>query len=689
MQDLVSATDPAGHSHSYLVDGFHHVTQHNDPAGKSTLYRYDANGALTKITDPRSKGTIYTRNGFGDVVSLVSPDTGTTTFSYDSAGNVLTRKDAKGQTLTYHYDALNRLTDVSSSVSGESATTLSYDGTLNGKSRLTGINEPSGNTVFDYNNEGLLNSAVWTPGNANSNNPSPYQIRYTYDAAGRLTTLTYPSGLTVNYARDADGQVTGITATTADGVTTQLASDIQYKPFGPMQHLVYGNGLIENRRLNANYQVENITAGTVLNLSYSYGPQGNILTVADNLNPAYGHVVSYDALDRLLTSSGWYGVYSFEYDATGNRTAITRSGTKDAYTLSTSNNWLTKTGLSATSYSVDATGNLIKRGTDTFAYDSQNRLTSATVSGTTAQYQYNIAGQRVAKTVAGQTTYYLYGQDGQLLAEADAGTQKITRQYIWLGNKPVAYLFGDKGYYVHTDNTDTPQVLTDSQQKVVWTTQTYPFGKQQYSGSIAFNLRYPGQYFDEETGLHYNGHRYYDPNTGRYITSDPIGLAGGLNTYAYVGSNPLGFVDPLGLDANDISETPGQRSLEQLHSQEHDVVNPLVDTDLNNDGIQDVVSPVVLNGGSAAKPRSSSCKSTPEITQINPRNLIPTQTRNEMSSSQIKRLTKSMEKNGFDQDQPVDVWQRPDGRLEIQDGHHRTEAAKQSGLDTIPVRIWE
>ena len=80
---------------------------------------------MTKITDPRSKGTIHTRNGFGDVVSLVSPDTGTTTFSYDSAGNVLTRKDAKGQIQTYHYDALNRLTDVSSSVSGESVTTFS------------------------------------------------------------------------------------------------------------------------------------------------------------------------------------------------------------------------------------------------------------------------------------------------------------------------------------------------------------------------------------------------------------------------------------------------------------------------------------------------------------------------------------------------------------------------------------
>ena len=231
---------------------------------------------------------------------------------------MLTRKDAKGQILTYHYDALNRLIDVNSSVSGEGVTTFSYDETLNGKGRLTGITEPSGNSAFEYNTEGLLSSAVWTLGNTS------FQTRYTYDAAGRLTALTYPSGLTVNYARDNDGQVTGITATTADGVTTALATDIQYQPFGPMQHLVYGNGLIENRSHNANYQVENITAGNnasgnILNLSYTYGPQGNILSVADNLNPAYGHVVSYDMLDRMLTSSGWYGVYSYEYDATGSK----------------------------------------------------------------------------------------------------------------------------------------------------------------------------------------------------------------------------------------------------------------------------------------------------------------------------------------------------------------------------------
>ena len=257
-------------------------------------------------------------------------------------------------------------------------------------------------------------------------------------------------------------------------------------------------------------------------------------------------------------------------------------------------------------------GYITKRGTDTFTYNGYGQLTGATVNGTVAQYKYDANNQRASKTVAGQTTLYIYDNDGRLLSEANANTGAVTREYVWLGNKPVAYLFGDKGYYVHTDNTDTPQVLTDSQQKVVWTTQTYPFGKQQYSGSIAFNLRYPGQYFDEETGLHYNGHRYYDPNTGRYITSDPIGLAGGINTYAYVGNDPLGSIDPQGLNADDLSETPGQRSLEQLHSQEHDVISPLVDTDLNNDGIQDVISPVVLNGGTAAKSSSSSCQGAPK-----------------------------------------------------------------------------
>ncbi len=102
-------------------------------------------------------------------------------------------------------------------------------------------------------------------------------------------------------------------------------------------------------------------------------------------------------------------------------------------------------------------------------------------------------------------------------------------------------------YTVHNDHLSTPKLITDQNQAIVWTVDVQAFGTAVTSGALTFNVRFPGQYFDQETGLHYNYLRYYDPTTGRYITSDPIGLAGGLNTYSYVGGNPLVYVDPLGL----------------------------------------------------------------------------------------------------------------------------------------------
>lgn len=353
-----------------------------------------------------------------------------------------------------------------------------------------------------------------------------------YDNTGRLVSQTYPSGRILSYLRDSAGSVTGLKVDAPNGSSTLLASDITYAPDGPLTHITYGNGLSEDRTYDLSYQVQSITVGNVLKRSYAYSTDGNIINAKDELNPVYSDTVSYDAIDRMVQSSGWYGVYSFTYDANGNRTSVTRSGTKDTYSISTSNNYLTKTSVAAASYTYDASGNIVKRGSDVFAYNGYSQLTGATVNGTTAQYLYNGQGQRAVKTISGQTTLYFYDNDGHLLSEANASTGAITREYVWLGNKPVAYLFGDKGYYVHTDNTDTPQLLTDNQGNVVWTIQTYPFGKQTFSGSVTFNLRYPGQYFDEETGLHYNWHRYYDPNTGRYITSDPIGLAGELNNAA-------------------------------------------------------------------------------------------------------------------------------------------------------------
>ncbi|HEX7028793.1 MAG TPA: RHS repeat-associated core domain-containing protein, partial [Gammaproteobacteria bacterium] len=103
-------------------------------------------------------------------------------------------------------------------------------------------------------------------------------------------------------------------------------------------------------------------------------------------------------------------------------------------------------------------------------------------------------------------------------------------------------------YYYHTDHLGTPKALTDQNQQIAWRADYTPFGMANITtGQASNNLRFAGQYFDAETGLHYNWFRYYSPETGRYITSDPIGLLGGVNAYAYVGGNPISRIDPLGL----------------------------------------------------------------------------------------------------------------------------------------------
>ena len=152
-----------------------------------------------------------------------------------------------------------------------------------------------------------------------------------------------------------------------------------------------------------------------------------------------------------------------------------------------------------------------------------------------------------------QITYFAYNESGQLIGEYDeAGAAK--QEIVYLEGTPVAMLQGDIVYYIHTDHLSTPRAMTDSSGTVVWSWEAKPFGDSVPnedpdgdSTKVTLNLRFPGQYYDQETGLYYNYYRYYDPNTGRYITSDPIGLLGGLNTYGYVGANPLAFVDPKGL----------------------------------------------------------------------------------------------------------------------------------------------
>ena len=151
--------------------------------------------------------------------------------------------------------------------------------------------------------------------------------------------------------------------------------------------------------------------------------------------------------------------------------------------------------------------------------------------------------------------YFAFDEAGKLLGSYDI-TGSPQFELIYFENRPIAQINAGLIYTIHTDHLNTPRAMTDSSGTVVWSWHGKPFGdsapNEDPDGdntNITLNLRFPGQYYDQETGLHYNYFRYYDPSAGRYITSDPIGLEGGLNTYAYVGGNPLSYIDPEGLSS--------------------------------------------------------------------------------------------------------------------------------------------
>ncbi|TKJ55378.1 type IV secretion protein Rhs, partial [Pseudomonas sp. CFBP13506] len=210
-------------------------------------------------------------------------------------------------------------------------------------------------------------------------------------------------------------------------------------------------------------------------------------------------------------------------------------------------------------YDYDAFGNLIRerRGkghqlVTEYRYDCQHRLIGITQpNGQTASYRYDPFGRRISKTVDGITTEFFW-QGDKLIAEHHADRH---RSFIYEPDsfRPLALLEGfgpkeTKPYHYQLDHLGTPQELTAPDGEIVWSAHYRAYGQisRLDIGKIDNPLRFQGQYFDPESGLHYNRHRYYNPDVGRYLTPDPVKLAGGINAYQYV-LNPTGWIDPLGL----------------------------------------------------------------------------------------------------------------------------------------------
>lgn len=171
---------------------------------------------------------------------------------------------------------------------------------------------------------------------------------------------------------------------------------------------------------------------------------------------------------------------------------------------------------------------------------------------TQAEYEYNALGQQVVRrlTQAGQTIHSIYDLEGKRIEEylfdPVASTSTLIREYVWLDGKPIAVIEGGVIYFVRSDHIGRPVFATDGTAAVVWSASYLPFGGVHVSSGSPIDLRFPGQWFQSEIGLHQNWMRDYDPTTGRYIEADPRGLVHGPSVYGYALQNPGRYVDPRG-----------------------------------------------------------------------------------------------------------------------------------------------
>ncbi|MBS0339348.1 MAG: RHS repeat protein, partial [Proteobacteria bacterium] len=586
LDDVVQATDFKGVATSYGRDALGNATSEasNDSGVRST--QYDGLGLPVQIIDALGQATQIQRDALGRPVVLTFADGQSTTLSYDlaSTGNgYLSQIVDRSGTTTYTRDGFGRVTlKQQSLISGQ---TLQVGYAYYAGGQLASITYPGGGVLshvydttgrlarLDWNGTPLVSAITWNP----LGQPTGWNWSFvtpglnasrSYDTAGRLTATEF-SGYVYNGA----GRITSL--------TQQLFYPTDSDP--TQSTITSGNAswTVSYDAVGRIIGFDNSNAGASDTASFSYDSNGNRTGSTRTLggqtvsrtysgDGASNHLLGFTQTGSVATS------VNYAYNANGD---------------------LTGDGLR--SYAYNAEGRLA------------GATTGATDTSPTTRYAYNALGQRVFKTEplyppaegdesdpgffatlaaffqrlwsapvteSEKLGYgYVYDEEGTLLAEAGTGGANSggNAQYIWLptasGPMPVAVLVNGTNFYaVHADHLNTPRRLTDASGQAVWQWAYSAFGEEKptlakwrfanlditanpgttSAPAIKFNLRYPGQYFDEESGLHYNYFRSYSPTSGRYTQADPIGLDGGWSRFAYVSGNPLKYTDPLGLQAS-------------------------------------------------------------------------------------------------------------------------------------------
>ena len=600
---LVSDTDANGKTRFYAYDAIGHLTQVTDSLGNKTQAFYDARGNLIQITDAKGNVNRFTFDRNNRVVKETLPLGQVTTATFDAEGNAKERTNPNGHKAVYTFDAGNRVVEVKQYKPGAvlvRTTSFTWDAEDNlvawSDTDATRNQTASATATFDAAGRRTAETVTYPFGNTLS-------YGYAYSPAGFKTQLTWPDGTVIGYGYSAHGELETVTIPGEGSISVN-----QFKWTEPAKVTLPG-GSTQERTLDGLLNLEALkvkTPGqqTVLSVANTYGKvqelkQSNRTDTVATASSTKNTALQYDSEIRLTQGTADSGsgfgteTETFTLDALGNR--IAHSKVSGAWTYDANNRLLQRgTGANATNYVYDEAGNLTRKSESggkltQYTYDTQNRLIELRDGGNNlvARYGYDPLDRRiwkeqyrdalgVALSPAKRTTY-IYAEEG-LIAEAVQdvtlnGDQTVTAdgevaietQY---GPRPdgeftTAMLFiktknsngGLTVAYFQNDQIGAPMQAIDRAGNIVWSASYNVFGQAVITTpmptserpTISVALRYPGQLEDAESALSYNDHRYYDPNTGRYIQTDPIGLAGGINAYLYVDGNPLTNYDPYGL----------------------------------------------------------------------------------------------------------------------------------------------
>lgn len=490
---VIAAEDAQGNVSRLEYDGLSRVTKSVDPLGNTVQTGFDANGNVSAVLLPHGNGVTYTYDARDRRITRTDALSQVEKWTYDTMDRVKTYTDRRNRVTSYAYDTLGRLTTTTFPGSGGTLTSA-YDA----GNRLTSlVDSISGTLGWTYDNFDAVTQANGPQGT----------IYYTYDAAGRRTNMQAASQTQVQYNYDNADRLLGITQGT-EAVT--FAYD------------------------NAN-RLTTTTLPNQVQTVYAYNDANQVTGLAwgKSGQTALGSLgYGYDSSGQLVAQTGTHAPQSLPAASTNN--------TFD------DNNRQTKANNVALSY--DSNGNLISDGSRTYVWDDRDRLIQIKSGSTViASFGYDALGRRIAKTEGGATINYLY--DGM---DAVQETQGTTVNPILTGagiDQRYARNEASGRTYFLTDLLGSTRLLTDASGATVQRYDYDTYGTTtQTSAGITNPYQYTGRERDQN-GLYYYRERYYQSGWGRFISEDPIQLAAGSNSYAYVAGNPVSFVDPLGLRA--------------------------------------------------------------------------------------------------------------------------------------------